>query len=1180
MITPAGGLGVDRPIVRNDDPLGTGVITLNNFNALQLTPTASNISITDGTTPVTVTAASAAGANQFVLGQDNEETANNISTAFNDAFVAAALNIFTSVAESSVDGEYDISFGSRENTYTTINTNEPTAFRGPGSVTITYIADNHYDDRFWQSGFRIFFGRTQDDFSFTTFFLDPEPGIRPQDANSANVLWNTFAPNTEADLAAIPLWAANTEYAQGTIVRYDDGVGTGRVGNRAYIAQDLIPSDVTNPIDHIRLLAWDEASVLPIPDTFASWEPYNVAPNVDRDEIWDMYQSAPADDPRWAEVSRPAMGNPSTDPQGPHQEDLWSDAIPRPAIENPEQQENIQWAQTIINGYDSSTFFAYLGTDPNDSDSRDPDTGENTSDDRVTLFQSVDGTDGTSESQVLSIDWPTTDPGIPTTIRSSNAFTQNTPLDTVVRDFLREFNDHDNLFADIEIALDENGATLIDLDNGVTDPGTPLTATGESYTIKLRDRARGCHEDASDLEIISGTLGDGDIAVSVDQDTLRLSADLIAGDLHVCGQKIRPVDPNTTLEIKGLIEPEDNDDAATKQYVDNSPKPATDQIVRFTFSGVSERVESFWTVTLPPDPPTTLDASGSFQGRGFLRIRGLVGSRFDGSDLFVTGDEFQIHTVDEDEDEVIGPGYTEGDTPGILTRTIFISEESTFREEDLSDFFNPTSAGTINELVSTLNSSLSYESASDPNATQIDFEGIQFVYPDGTLSTDVNNADNPNSPSDNPDTLFEGFLETQFRFHAYNRAVDFGGYTGLEQRSIYRYEAIEPAFETTQIRINGTNASELEGWTITLGVTEFEQSATFVFRENSDDDVDSALSILTNSLSTSTGIAIAAASAIESYLYNGTDDMFSVQRGDGTDSNLLTITHTGGGNIENAAIGRVDVSSPTRLVVDRGNNIEDGDTIVFTNSIDGDVTLTAGTDFTIGSDSLITAGNISSAINSSSVPGIAASFIQDLNNMDNYLIDVLSRNDNYTAVSVSVATAGSLIISTGATFAYLSQSNDDLNIVSNTDGDGLSMRLVVLDTDLNLDTLSPPTIEYVTGYDVPVERQITVSNNLTTESENLTTISFDFTDIVERAQADSVNDLEVTILTESTAVEVAEQAAAALIETDIFDGDILYTQGNDYFEIAYRIDPDTSVTNGTGTLDGIMTLSPRMVTYQ
>ena len=198
------------------------------------------------------------------------------------------------------------------------------------------------------------------------------------------------------------------------------------------------------------------------------------------------------------------------------------------------------------------------------------------------------------------------------------------------------------------------------------------------------------------------------------------------------------------------------------------------------------------------------------------------------------------------------------------------------------------------------------------------------------------------------------------------------------------------------------------------------------------------------------------------------------------------------------AIGRVNPGSPTRLIVDRANDIADGDTIVFTNVPDGDVTLTAGTDFIIGSTSLLTTENISRAINSSSVPDLSTSFTEDPNTADAYIIDVLSRNDDYTAVSVTVFNPTSLRISTGATLAYLSQLTQDINIVSNTDGDGLSMRLVVLDTDLNLDTLSPPTIEYVTGYDVPAERQITVSNNLTTESENLTTILFNFTDIVER----------------------------------------------------------------------------------
>ena len=792
---PVFSFGSNRPLFRSNDPLGTGVLTLDDFNALQ---TGSTITITDGTTPITVTAAAVAGPNEFIIGQDNADTANNIATAFNDAFYTASLNIFIGVSENSTTpGDYDLSFDSREDTYTTISTNEPTAFRGTGTVTVTYIADDPESDRFWRVAAYIITGPTNTNSTFDFIFPDPAAGVRPQDSNQANALWDDIIVPDEI-FATLPMWDANTEYTLGQDVIYDD---VGGLGVRVWNALGTVPIGTLNPPDHLRTLAWEERSILPDSNQQITWESYDVRPNVDDDQIWDMYQSAPADDSRWDEIPRPAMGDPSTDPQGPHGEDLWSDVIPRPVIENPEQQENIQWARTIIDGYDPSEFFAYLGTDPNDSDSRDPDTGENTSDDRVTLLQSVDGTDGTSESQVLSIDWPTTDPRVPTTIRSSNAFTQDTPLDTVVRDFLEKFNDYDNLFADIEIALDENGATLIDLDNGVTDPGALLTTTGESYTIKLRDRARGCHEDASDLEIISGTLGDGDIAVSVDQDTLRLSADLIAGDLHVCGQKIRPVDPNTTLEIKGLIEPEENDDAATKAYVDNSPKPATDQIVRFTFSGVSERVESFWTMTLPPDPPTTPSSSGSFQGRGSLRVRGLVGSRFDGSDLFVTGDEFQIHTVGED--EVIGPGYDSvGGSASIPGRTIFIGEESTFGEPDPFG----QGIGTINELVSTLNSSLSYESASDPNATQSDFLGIQFVYPDGTLGNDVSNADDDNSPSNNPDTLFEGSLETQFRFHAYDRAIDFGGYTGLEQRSIYRYEAIEPAFETTQIRINGTDS--------------------------------------------------------------------------------------------------------------------------------------------------------------------------------------------------------------------------------------------------------------------------------------------------------------------------------------------------------------------------------------
>ena len=98
---------------------------------------------------------------------------------------------------------------------------------------------------------------------------------------------------------------------------------------------------------------------------------------------------------------------------------------------------------------------------------------------------------------------------------------------------------------------------------------------------------------------------------------------------------------------------------------------------------------------------------------------------------------------------------------------------------------------------------------------------------------------------------------------------------------------------------------------------------------------------------------------------------------------------------------------------------------------------------------------------------------------------------------------------------------------------------------------------------------------MTTESENLTSISFDFSGLVERAQADSVNNLELTILTESTAAEVAEQAAAALIDTDLFDGDILYTSPNDYFEIAYRVDPDSIITNGvTSPTQDILTVTP------
>ena len=82
-VYPAFGLGLVQTRVRSNDPLGTGVLTLDDFSALQ---TGSTITITDGTTPITVTAAAVAGLNQFTIGQDNEGTANNIATAFNDAF--------------------------------------------------------------------------------------------------------------------------------------------------------------------------------------------------------------------------------------------------------------------------------------------------------------------------------------------------------------------------------------------------------------------------------------------------------------------------------------------------------------------------------------------------------------------------------------------------------------------------------------------------------------------------------------------------------------------------------------------------------------------------------------------------------------------------------------------------------------------------------------------------------------------------------------------------------------------------------------------------------------------------------------------------------------------------------------------------------------------------------------
>ena len=736
--------------------------------------------------------------------------------------------------------------------------------------------------------------------------------MRPKDSNDANSLWTGSIANNQDELDNLPIWDDTTSYAAGTKVTHIDPA----IGLRVYIAHPGgVPAGNLNPPDHIRTFGWRVVEST-FPDFNPSWDSYDARP-IEDGEFWDEYSPLPFDDPRWDAVSRPAMGNPSTDPQGPHGEDLWDQLAQRPAVETPLQQNNIQWVRTIINGYDANTFFSYLGADPDDSD-----------DDVVTLLQSVNGTDGSSRSQRLSIEWPTIDPGVLTQIVSLNTFDQNTPIDTVVRDFVREFNTHANLFAEIEVALDGNGITLIDLDNDITDPagGTP---TGESYIIKLRDRARGCHEDATTLVIESGTLGTGDITVAVDQDTLRLSADLIAGDLHVCGEVIRPVDPNSTLEIRGLAEPEDNDDAATKSYVDNSPKPATDQIVRFTFSGVSERVESYWSINFPPDP-LPRPSENTPQDRGFVRIRGLVGSRFDNSDLLVIGDEFQILTVDEDHD--VGPGYTGG--PGASAsregRSIYIGDESTFGEPDFE-----TAEGTVNQLASTLNATTSRETVGTNNPT--DFLGIQFLNENDDLGGTRVNSEDPNNPlSDDPDTIFETINETQYRFHRYDRSVDENGYDTSNQRSIYRFDAVEPTFETTQIRINGTNSSEVLGWTITLGTSEFEQSATFVFRENSDDDVDSDFTILVPTSITNTNeIAVIAQSTISAYLNGTGTGAFDVQRGTGSDSNLLTITHTGGGNIENAALGRVNVGSPTRLIIDRANNIEDADTIVFANSVDG-----------------------------------------------------------------------------------------------------------------------------------------------------------------------------------------------------------------------------------------------------